>query len=308
MRGTHLLAAPVMVSAVILSAVIDLGRPRADSNLALTATAEPDPIAAGTTLSYQLSVSNTGPDAATDTVLTLDLPDSLWLTRIGTLIFADGFESGDLTAWTPVATGPAGCSQVGAVVQCALGSVANGATTSRTLEVTVPETAQGTLPTTVSVSSAVTDSNPANNTVALATAVVRRADLALGVGAGPDPVSPGGVLTTAWTVANFGPSTATGAQFDQPLPPELTLISALPDRGSCGGGSQLHCELGTLPSGTEATVVVRALVAASASGSITQSASAEAFESDLELSNNLATAVTTISGSRRPRRAPNRER
>lgn len=219
----------------------------------------------------------------------------------GVLIFADGFESGDFSAWSQVVggppEGPPGCSQVGATVTCSLGTIAAGATTHLDLELAVPPSASGTLNASATVSSAVADPQGGNNSAILATTVSRYADLALSVAASPGTVPPGGVVTYTWTVDNGGPTTATGIDFSDPLPPELVLTSALPSQGSCGAVTPVACQLGTLTAGAQATVVVRAQVAGGAGGSLTNTASVEAEESDLNLVNNTATAITGISGS-----------
>ncbi len=309
------------------------------ADLSLTASDVPDPVAAGETLTYELAVANAGPAQATGVVLTVGLPAGLQLTaaraseeedagdgpllderepdvsqrdepwqdsampglRGSVLIFADGFESGDFSAWSQVVggppQGPPGCSQAGATVTCSLGTIAASATAHLDLELAVPPSASGTLNASATVTSAVSDPQGGNDAASLATSVSRFADLALSVAASPGTVPPGGIVTYTWTIDNGGPTTATGIDFSDPLPPELVLISALPSQGSCGAVSPVACQLGTLTAGAQATVVVRAQVAGGAGGSLTNTASVEAEESDLDLVNNTATAITGITGS-----------
>ncbi|HEX4955293.1 MAG TPA: hypothetical protein VF017_18035 [Thermoanaerobaculia bacterium] len=283
------------------------------ADLALTLADSPDPVGAGGTLTYQLGVTNAGPAQAPGVVVTLDLESGLLLLSSPSLapealIFADGFESGDFSAWTSVVglpfVGGSGCTQSGSVVTCPLGTLAAGASVQRSVPVLVSQTASGSLVANASVVSGVADPVATNDSASTSTAVSRSVDLALSVTDSPDPVSPGGEVTYVWTVTNTGAAADSGVMLTDPLPPELSLLSATPSQGSCAGSSLVVCNLGVIAGGSSASVVVSAAVALSAVGALTNTASVDGVQLDPNLVNNTATAVTGVGFSLGP--APER--
>lgn len=113
------------------------------ANLALTNTDAPDPVMLNGTTVYTLGVSNSGPNTATDLNLTDTLPaGATYVSAIG-------------TGWT--------CSHTAGIVTCTNPLLANGASTSVAITVTAPAAA-GMMTNSATVTSAVTDPIPANNT------------------------------------------------------------------------------------------------------------------------------------------------
>ncbi len=109
----------------------------------------------------------------------------------------------------------------------------------------------------------------------------------------PDPVAVGANLTYVATVTNTGPSTATQVVLTNILPANVTLVSALPSRGTwVAHGNTLICDLGSLPANRGATVTV--VVQASANSVLTNRVSVSRVEPDAELPNNTATTTTTV--------------
>ena len=124
----------------------------APSDLSLTKAASPDPVSEGGQLVYAIEVRNDGPDDATNTVVTDDLPSP---------------SDVDLVSTTP---SQGTCGQQGnQPVSCSLGTVASGATA--TVQIVVTPKKPGTITNTASVTSDVADPNMANNSATTTTTV-----------------------------------------------------------------------------------------------------------------------------------------
>ena len=115
-----------------------------------------------------------------------------------------------------------------------------------------------------------------------------QSDLAIAV-AGSTTKFPANVTYTI-TVTNSGPSAATGSTVTFTLPSGLTLVSATPSQGSpCTGTTTVTCNLGGLAKDGTATISVSATPGAP--GGYALSASVSSTSSDLDNSNNSASAV-----------------
>ncbi|MBT9611850.1 MAG: IPTL-CTERM sorting domain-containing protein [Burkholderiales bacterium] len=110
----------------------------AQADLFVTSSAAPEPVTINTDLTYTLSVSNNGPQTATNVVLTDTLPP-------GALF---------ISATT-------GCTHSAGVVTCALGTLANGATSLLNIVIRLPSA--GTAINNASVTSDLPDPNSTNN-------------------------------------------------------------------------------------------------------------------------------------------------
>jgi uncharacterized repeat protein (TIGR01451 family) len=118
----------------------------ASADLGVSLTASPNPILAGQNLSYTLTVTSLGAFPASSVTITDALPASV----------------------TFVSASP-GCVNLGGKVVCNLGTVPGGGSTNFTVVVT--PTAIGLLTNTLTVASSTADSNLANNTATIVTAV-----------------------------------------------------------------------------------------------------------------------------------------
>ncbi len=118
-------------------------------------------------------------------------------------------------------------------------------------------------------------------------------DLSVAIADQPDPVAIGGYLTNTITVANSGPTAATGVTATNFLPASVTFVSATASPGSCVlVGSRVECAVGTLAGG--ATATIRVVTAANAAGQITNLVTVGRAEADAYAGNNSAAAVTTV--------------
>ena len=99
-------------------------------------------------------------------------------------------------------------------------------------------------------------------------------------------------VTYTISVSNNGPSTAHVVTLTDTLAAGLTLVSSTPSQGTCAGTSPIICNLGTINSGSNATVTVTA--SAGAVGSYLNTATVTATEPDLNGGNNSYTAVAFV--------------
>ena len=159
-RPAKLLAAAAALAAILGLVLAALGQPasgsahRADpADLALTKSGSPDPVMAGSELTYTIRVSNNGPDPATNAVVSDDLP-------------------AEVQANTATASSGS-CKITGKHVDCNLGTINTLVVSVVTIKVTVkPKTKPGTISNTASVSSDVADPQPANNSATATTTVI----------------------------------------------------------------------------------------------------------------------------------------
>ena len=262
----------------------DIGDPAASNNsasaettvnaaadLSLSKTDSPDPLSAGDLLTYTLTVHNAGPQSATGVSLTDTLPADV------TFVSA-----------TP---SQGSCSQASGTVDCALGTLANGASAS--VEIQIRPQEGGTITNQASVSSDAGDPSPSDNSASAETTVTPVADISVTKTDSPDPVLAGEVLTYTVTVHNSGPSSATQVLLSDPLPAGVNFDSATPSQGTCSeSGHTVGCALGTIANGAAASVEIKVITVTP--GTISNQASVSSFVSDPNFANNDATAETTI--------------
>ena len=246
--------------------------PRAD--LGVTLTAAPNPVEVGQILTYTLNVSNSGPSTATGVLLSDVLPAGV------TLVSAQPTQ-GSCSGTTNVS--------------CSLGTLTVGGNASVVIQV-IPTTA-GNITDTANVTSGVDDPDTANNDASVTVTVINlpgEADLALSLGADPDPVEAGQILTYFVNVSNFGPSDAIGVVLSDVLPAGISLVSVSPSQGVCAGTTTISCALGTVAAGADAFVEIQ--VIPNMPGSLTDTASVTSAVHDPDTSNNDASVTVTVPG------------
>lgn len=161
---------------------------------------------------------------------------------------------------------------------------------SSTLSVTTSaNTPVGTYPLTIT---AISGSLQHTTTVSLRVLTSTSADLSLAGTASPNPAAVGSTLSYRLTLTNNGPATSTNAQLTDTLPSNVTFVSASTTQGSCSGTGTVNCNIGTLASGASAIVTI--VVTPTASGQISNTATASGTEADPDSTNNSTTTTTVI--------------
>jgi uncharacterized repeat protein (TIGR01451 family) len=241
-------------------------------DLAVSITAQPEPVFAGEPLTYTISVNNNGPSPSENVVLTSTLP-------AGSTLVATTTTQGTCSGTT--------------VIVCELGELLNSG--SATVTMVIRPLAVGTITNKVDVTSSMADLLPTNNTANEETLVLAAADLEVFKTDQQDPAFAGTILRYVVTVVNYGPNNALNTTMVDHLPPGLTLESAVPDQGYCSGTATLTCSLGAILA--EDMVNITIDVQTSLPGGITNQVSVSSDTEDLNPTNNTASETTQISNA-----------
>ena len=244
--------------------------PKADLSVSLTDSA--DPVVLGNTVEYHYSVQNAGPAAATGVMVSTTLP-------------------ADATA--DAATG---CAADAGVVTCSLGDVPSGGTAAGTLVVRYAST--GSKSVTSVVSSAVEDSNAANNTASQATQVEPKpaptgADVSVAVTARPARST----QLTNVSYATTSPTPARGRRRGVAGLRHRRGVEHDPRPAGCTQSTfpttKVTCNLGSLASGATATKVLG--VSWGVAGDRTVKATVSSTTANPTAANNSETEHTSVS-------------
>jgi uncharacterized repeat protein (TIGR01451 family) len=197
--------------------------------LTLTQTDAPDPVNAGSNLTYTLSYGNSGNSNASGTILTAPIPaNTTYVSSAPVATVASG-----IATWT-IGTLNAGVS----------GSV------TLTVNVTSP-LANGTV---ITASGAAIDSNgmPVVPAASVTTTVGSAPALTLALVDAPDPVQAGANLTYTLTYGNNGNANASGTVLTTAIPANTSFVSAT-GGGSAASGT-VTWNLGAVNAGVSASV------------------------------------------------------
>ena len=253
---------------------------RGSADLGLTKSDAPDPVTAGQTLTYTLSVTNSGPSAAPNVVVKDVLPKEVAL--------VSATPSQGACAGTTVPGDPA------QPLTCTLDTIASGAGATITVIVTVdPATANGAiLVNNASVASDYADPNNANNVSTALTTVLTRADLTIVKSSDADTYKPSSRITYRIDVTNNGASVARAVVVTDNLPDVHQALyqsdTAGCLRNSATDPTLLRCELGDLRVGESRTFFVVLLVRGN-KGLVSNTASVSSATTDPNAGNNSST-------------------
>jgi hypothetical protein len=252
------------------------------SDLAISGSGQPDPIVAGTTLTYVLSVSNSGPaDAAAVTVTATFAPE------LGSATYCTGTGCDPAlgAAWvTPVMLGDMtpGSSVELRAIATAFADVPDGSaiTSGFTVESTSYDPVSGNDATTITT-----------NVTALADLTISKAGPSSSVAGDPAGVD------YVVVIANEGPSDQVGgvAIVDE-LPPGTTFDAARSDGSCAANGQTVTCTIpSTIAAGDGRVVHIRALVMTSAAGTLLRNSASVSSGGTLDPDpdNNISGEVAT---------------
>lgn len=240
-------------------------------NLGLTASDGPDPVGVGSDLTYTFDVNNTGPDAATNTRLDVDLPAGAQIVSANAAQGSAMVVSGD--------------------VVFTLGTVANGATVRATVVARLQ--AEGQAAYSATVSSDGLDTSMANNTRNGTTDAKLRADVGLTATDGPDPVLVNQNLTYTFNVSNGGPHTARNVRLSVDLAAGVQIVSRTTPQGSSAVmNGDVVFTLGDIANG--ASVQCTVVITSAQEGSLAYSATVVTDSIDANAANDTRSGSTGV--------------
>jgi uncharacterized repeat protein (TIGR01451 family) len=246
----------------------------AETDLAVIKTDDPDPVVAGETLTYMLTLTNSGPSDATGVTVVDDFPD-------------------DVTLFSAMPS-QGGCFGVDPVT-CDIGPVASGANATVSLVVTVTSPLpNGTIVANVATASGnETDPYHGNNSAQAQTVVQSSPVLTITKTDGPDPVDAGGTLLYTLVITNSGNENATSVIVTEHYDPNVSFVYASPGP-DYGSGNQVWT-LPTVAVGSPETIdiVVRVTSPLSVGAVLTNRAT---LDSDQTMPVTV-TAVTSVTSA-----------
>jgi uncharacterized repeat protein (TIGR01451 family) len=249
------------------------------ANLSLGKTDSPDPLVAGTDITYTLQARNAGPSTAPNVVIRDFLPDSV------TVVSVNGGAGGSCVPGVP--------GDPSHPTRCTYASLASSATATMQIVVRVKPGDHRVINNEATVSSDVLDPDSSNNSASASTAV-RIADLKLVKTSDADVYKPSSQITYTLAVTNNGPGNAENVVVSDALPTATDRVVVL-DSSCTLAGTTVTCNLGTLAPLASRTLTI-AIIAKGKSGQISNTASVSSSTFDPDTSNNSSTRVV-LSGN-----------
>jgi predicted extracellular nuclease len=263
---------PVMVG-------LNLTPPTAD--LSITKTDGQTSVVAGNTVTYTIVASNAGPSAVTGATVADTLLASL-----------------QSATWTCVGAGGGTCTASGSGNISDTVNLPVGSSVTYTVNATLSSTAIGTLNNTATVSSSVSDPNPANNSATDINTITQSADLSISKTSGGTSVIAGSPVTYTIIASNAGPSYVSSATVADTLPAVLqsatwTCVGAGGGTCTASGSGNLNDTV-NLPAGASVTFVINATLSGTATGTLTNTATVSSAVTDPDPANNSESDSDTI--------------
>lgn len=251
----------------------------ANADVSVTKTFSPADPDAGALVTYTLTTHNDGPSEARDVRIADPLdPETTFIS----------------------ATSPQGtCAFDAGIVDCALGTLAVGATVTTTIVVRIAAGASGVVQNSVNVTSSTPDPDPSNNVDSTSFEPDIIADLAVVKTASVSQAAAGSTVDFTLAVSNEdGGADAVNVVLDDTVPAGFTVTGVTGPAGAdCAfDASAVRCTWGDFPAGGPAVdVVVRTVVDADApAGTVTNTASVASPAQDDVPTNNSDSADVEI--------------
>jgi len=263
-------------------AVCDIGAyeapPVISADLDLTKTDSVDPVSVGSAFEYNLTVTNNGPDDASNVTLIDTLPADV------------DWQSATPSQGSCVHSG----EPLGGTVTCTLGTITNGANATIDIGVVAPNTT-GVINNSATVSADEPDPDTSDNTAAEDTTVIDpSANLNVTQVEDIDPAGINLPFVYTVTVTNPGPADATSVTLVDTLDGAVTFQAAVPSQGSCAeAGGVVTCDLGNLNNGSIATIDIT-VIAPATPQTVTNTAVVSAAEPDSDPSDNTSVEDTGV--------------
>jgi uncharacterized repeat protein (TIGR01451 family) len=242
----------------------------------------PATIAAGNNITYTITLANNGPSDAQNVALTDATP-------AGATFVSRNQGSGPQFSCTSPPVGSTG------TIVCTIATLASGATASFTIVDSVnPAGSGGTIMNTATVTSTTSDATPGNNSVNAATMVSAGAvELTITNAPSAPPYQTGLPIAYAIVVSNSGPAAAADVVVTDIIPLGTTFNAVTATQGSCNGTSTVICSLGTLASGSSATISL-VLTLPATPGPLSNTASVTSSNPDTNPANNSSTPMVSV--------------
>ncbi len=265
------------------------------ADLQLLKLDSPDPVPPGSTINYDIILTNAGPDTAEFVSLEDTVP-------AGTTFVSFAATDPAWTCSTPMV------GSAGGTVSCSIDSLAadSGASFTMTVAVDAGVTSGTVITNTATASAETPDPDEGGPSASADTTVLTpppTADVSVTKVDDPDPVLPGANLVYTITVSNSGQANATSVNLVDPLPPETTFVSLPEPPGwSCitpavGTNDAVLCSIPTLgPGSTVFTLTVMVDAGVTPGTQIINTASVSSAN-DLDEGNNNGSASTTVVGA-----------
>jgi uncharacterized repeat protein (TIGR01451 family) len=271
----------------------------------------PQTAAPGSNVSFDVTITNLGPDAA----LTVSLTDPLPTTAVGQTTYSMTFVSNTQNSGPPFSCTNPSAGTNGTSV-CTISTLAAGASANFTFVATVdPNAPAGTTFTNIATASASGSNDPNSENDSGVTSVTTPSPHAdLGVQkTGPASALSDTDVPYSITVTNAGPDAADSVVLTDTLPGTMTFVSIVQNSGpafdcsshpAAGAGGTVTCTISTLSAGTTSTFTLTGHIpAGTASGTTFQniadvnSIAEPAPTPDPNPDNNESSTLTTVSSS-----------
>jgi uncharacterized repeat protein (TIGR01451 family) len=273
-RAVGILVAAAITVAAFTAATSALGGISSTSSndgLAVT-TATPDTVLAGVAANYTITVANISSAAIPNVSAEFQLPPGMSL---------KGVPANCVKALFGGNSGPASCS---------FGTLAPGAAASVTLSIVAASAGSFTIEGAALAEVPLPGSGfqiLSSNLILTVPVAPGPTDLQVTGSSNNGSPPVGSIFSYTFQVKDNGPQGASGATFDDTLPATISLASFSTSLGACAAGASpnsVHCELGDLGVGQQATIVITAT--ATATGAATNTATIGMIGPDTQQANN----------------------